>query len=94
MSPEQADGRKVDRRTDLYSLGVVMYECLAGKVPLRGENAVSTIYKVIHERAAVAGLKDVPSSLHRLTYSLLEKDPSDRPRDAGEVSEALRLIQQ
>ncbi len=93
MSPEQADGRKIDYRTDLYSLGVVMYECLAGRVPFQGEAVVSTIYKVVHEQPDPDALHGVPKSLQRVAFSLLSKDPDQRPDSAAEVANALNLIQ-
>ncbi len=94
MSPEQADGRKVDHRTDLYSLGVVMYECLAGRVPLQGEAVVSTIYKVVHEQPDQSALQGISKSLQTLILSLLSKDPDQRPGSAADVAKALKQIKQ
>ncbi len=93
MSPEQADGKKVDHRTDLFSFGVVMYECLTGSVPLQGESTASTIYKVIHEQPDSYALHGIPVSLRELTMDLLNKDPDQRPNNAKQVEKILNLIQ-
>jgi formylglycine-generating enzyme required for sulfatase activity/serine/threonine protein kinase len=94
MSPEQADGRVVDHRTDLYSLGVVMYECLTGRVPFTSDNAVSTIYKVINEQPDEAAFGNITYRVKVLAMSLLSKNPANRPASGATTAEAIRLLQQ
>ncbi len=94
MSPEQADGKGVDFRSDLYSLGVVFYECMSGSLPFKGEEFVSTIYKVINEKPNMESLQHAPDPLILLIENLLEKAPEKRPGNAKEVINAILTIQQ
>jgi serine/threonine protein kinase len=94
MSPEQADGRQVDHRTDLYSLGVVMYECLTGRVPFTSDNAVSTIYKVLNEQPDQAAFGNITYRVKVLAMSLLSKNPDHRPASGAKTAEAIRQLQQ
>jgi serine/threonine protein kinase len=92
MSPEHAAGNKLDGRSDLYSLGVVMYECLTGNVPFVGEDITTIIHKVINEKPVIPPLasKNYPKWLQALVLSLLSKNPDDRVNSAKEVCEILR----
>jgi serine/threonine protein kinase len=94
MSPEQADGRQVDHRTDLYSLGVVMYECLTGRVPFTSDNAVSTIYKVLNEQPDEAAFGNITYRVKVLAMSLLSKNADHRPASGAKTAEAIRQLQQ
>lgn len=92
MAPEQITGDSIDGRTDLYSLGVVMYEALSGVQPVRGENAVSLLFQhlegevePLRERAA-----EVPEALAELVMRCLSREPEGRPADAAEVERVLR----
>ena len=91
MSPEQALGRPVDARSDLFSLGSLLYEMLSGKHPFQGNSPVETMHRVVHHTpeplARVA--PDVPADLALLVDALLEKDPANRPASAEEVAMAL-----
>ncbi|MBA3891207.1 MAG: serine/threonine protein kinase, partial [Gemmatimonadaceae bacterium] len=91
MSPEQAMGRLVDGRSDLYALGVVMYEGLVGFPPFDGADAFSVGYKHVHE--APVPLADVDSSippdLAKLVMRCLSKEPNVRHARGGDLADAL-----
>jgi serine/threonine-protein kinase len=84
MSPEQALGRTADRRSDLFSFGVVLYEMLTGRKPFNGPDTSAVIYQIVHEKPAA------PSSLNphlsplwdRIVARLTSKRPEDRHEDA------------
>lgn len=82
MSPEQGMGTKIDTRTDIYSLGIVMYEALTGDVPFLGKNYVETMTKQMSEAPApfseVAGHLNIPASLEMIVFKALQKSPDDR----------------
>jgi hypothetical protein len=95
MAPEQARGmRDVDPRADVFALGAVLYECLAGREPFRGKNALSTRAKIIalDPRPLTALSPDLPASLSRLVARMLSKDPADRPADGAAVAEELAAL--
>jgi serine/threonine-protein kinase len=91
MSPEQAMGRLVDGRSDLYALGVVMYEGLVGFPPFDGADAFSVGYKHVHE--APVPLMDVdsaiPVELARIVMRCLSKEPNVRHARGGDLADAL-----
>jgi serine/threonine protein kinase len=92
MSPEQAAGdREIDGRTDLYALGVVAYQMLAGRLPFQAGSTASMLMKHITERpTAVAELRgDCPSDLAAAVMSLLEKEPENRVPNAAALTRAL-----
>ena len=91
MAPEQLQGRPVDSRSDLWSLGVVLSEVLSGEKPFVGENTVELIDAIDFEAPDVDALGSIPDvgPLEALAIRLLAKDPDDRPADAGEVERAL-----
>lgn len=92
MSPEQIDGRAVDGRSDLYSLGLVGYEMLTGRKPWQGETLYSVIYKQKHERLPpIEGLRSgVPPGMLHLIERCLHKEPERRWSSAEEFLAALR----
>ncbi len=89
MSPEQGLGREIDPRSDLYSLGCVMYECLTGLPPFTGETALETLIK--HQTEAPISLEaacfgaDFPPEIEKIVAKLLEKLPKKRYQTAGEL---------
>ncbi|URM92735.1 serine/threonine protein kinase [Streptomyces sp. MRC013] len=91
MAPEQAMGGAVGPYTDLYALGVVLYELLSGKVPFAGSTALGVLHRHLYEPPPpVRQLRpDVPEALEALVQRLLAKDPAHRPSGAQEVYEAL-----
>lgn len=94
MSPEQASGGEVDARSDLFSLGVLLYEMLTGRSPFRGSNSLDTLRRVIaHQPPSISALRpDLPGSLCNLIERLLAKDREARPRSAAEVAAALAQV--
>ena len=86
MSPEQARGRAVDRRADIWAFGVVLYEMLTGVRAFEGDDISITLANVIKEDVAWVALpKDLPEALQNLLRRCLQKDPKKRLRDIGEA---------
>ncbi|HYG64049.1 MAG TPA: protein kinase [Thermoanaerobaculia bacterium] len=94
MSPEQARGEPVDPSTDLFALGVLLYEALTGTSPFEAENPVSTLTRLaLHRQTPVHKLNpEVPWQLSQLIDRLLEKTPEMRPGSAAEVRRELEEI--
>ena len=91
MAPEQAMGGAVGPYTDLYALGVLLYELLSGNVPFAGSTALGVLHRHLYEPPMpVRGARpEIPRELEELLMRLLAKDPQDRPGSAQEVYEAL-----
>jgi Tol biopolymer transport system component len=82
MAPEQAKGKRVDKRADIWSWGVVLYELLTGRRMFRGDDAADTLAAVLKE---VPDLEPVPAQVRKLLRRCLERDPKQRLRDIGEA---------
>ena len=82
MAPEQAMGKTLDGRADLYAVGVMLYECLAGFPPFDGVDGYSVGYKHVHEKPAPVQDVDstLPDALSKIVMLCLEKDPGARPQ--------------
>ncbi|MCA9792384.1 MAG: protein kinase [Candidatus Eremiobacteraeota bacterium] len=94
MAPEQVVGGELDLRTDLYSMGVMLYEIIGARLPFEGPDPVSVLGQILHTNPRpleeVAG--PLPTGLTELVHHLLAKEPSDRPLNCGEVLAAWRGI--
>ncbi len=88
MSPEQCRGEDLDSRSDLYSLGIVLYEALAGTVPFVGDSHVEILRQQIHDPPPVLP-PHVPRRLADVVYRALAKDPNDRYAEASSFQAAL-----
>ncbi len=93
MSPEQAKGRTVDKRTDIWSFGVVLYEMLAGQRAFGGDDVTETLAAVLRDTPAFEALPaSTPARLRRILERCIERDPKARLRDIGEARVALARI--
>jgi serine/threonine protein kinase len=86
MSPEQSRGEEVDHRTDIWSLGVIMYEMLSGQLPFRGEFEQAVVYSIINEEPqSLRDNSDIHLELAEIVTRLLQKDPKSRYSSAAEL---------
>jgi serine/threonine protein kinase len=94
MSPEQARGEPVDARSDLFSLGAVLYEMVTGRRPFGGETSSAVLASILNDTPPPPQTinPDVPTALERLVLRLLEKDRDARPQSAADVRNELRRL--
>ncbi len=95
MSPEQALGEAIDRRTDLFALGIILYQLTTGKHPFRGETDVITLQNIVSDRPVVSPRaldNDYPKSLETVVMRALARNPNERFQTAAEFEAALDRV--
>lgn len=101
MSPEQSSGKTVDKRTDVWLFGVVIYELLTGKKAFDGKTISHIIMHVIETEPDWPALPPLPSGVHEVLERCLQKDPASRLRDIGDIrvllqsalTKSIRIVQ-
>jgi serine/threonine protein kinase/Flp pilus assembly protein TadD len=92
MSPEQAQGEDVDGRADIWSLGIVLYEMLNGKVPFRGDHDQAVIHAILNDQPEP--IKGLPKEVERIVHTALAKNPAERYQNCHEFIKALGQAEQ
>ncbi|MEZ5427630.1 MAG: protein kinase [Pyrinomonadaceae bacterium] len=94
MSPEQASGKDIDERTDIWSLGVVFYEMIAGHLPFEGESIMEIIGSILKEEPKPLDGNEVPPEIKKIITKTLNKDKNDRYQNAEELLVVLKSVRQ
>ncbi len=93
MSPEQCQGQQIDARSDIYSFGCVIYQCMAGEIPFSGENSLQVILKHLHETPKALSYKTQRQyELTQVVSKCMAKDPAQRYQSMKELLEVLQKI--
>jgi len=96
MSPEQARGRTVDSKSDLFSLGIVLYEMVTGDLPFNRETALDTMHAIVFEepKPVTSVRRNLPPQVHQIISRCLRKRPEDRYPDAARLADDLKRLEQ
>jgi serine/threonine protein kinase/tetratricopeptide (TPR) repeat protein len=92
MAPEQVTGDPIDARTDLFSVGAILYEMLAGKPPFSGRSVIEVLHATVNEQPAALTGSPVVAAVDRVIRRAISKRPGDRPTSADELADNLRAI--
>lgn len=95
MSLEQAEGKPVDARSDIFTFGAVLYEMITGRRAFKGDSNISTLAAILHEEPEPVGriATGIPQELERIIAGCLEKDPEQRRQSMAEVGLELQQIE-
>jgi TolB-like protein len=95
MAPEQIEGRRIDARADIFSLGVLLYELATGRRPFGGDSSPTVIASILRDspQPVIDTRPDLPGAFDRLIARCLEKDPNDRIQTARDVLNELKALQ-